>query len=461
MKGTHGALWYVMKTALVLGGSIAGMIAARVLADHADGVWIIEPDLLEDAPVIRRGAPQGSQAHALLGKGRAVIEQLLPGIVREMVREGGQLVTSGPGGLQWFLDGQPKVPVPSGSAISLSRPFLEWHIRRRVLALPNVALVKGTATGLTLTGDRVDGALVCPPGAVESVRHQAHLVVDATGRSSRLSDWIGHHGYPAPKKSRVPVDLGYATCLFHRAPGQRLAGHIGAFSVYTPRTADNGPSSMMPVEGDRWLMLISDYGDRRPGRDFGEFQARCRAHPAACVRLLPDACEPAGEVRVHRFPYSTRRDFDRLSRFPAGLVAVGDAVASFNPAYGQGISVAALHAVALANWLTERGVAEDSAYLYFRRVREVVDDAWRLSAAQDRYLPHVNARKPLGWRLRRSLDEAVRSATVTDEVVHRVFLNVVNMTATPDRLYRPEILWRAGAAAVRRHRPATWRNPRR
>jgi len=439
-----------MKAALVLGGSIAGLIAARVLADHADEVWIVEPDILEDAPVIRRGAPQGSQAHALLGKGRTVIEQLLPGIVRQMVREGGQLVNAGPGGIQWFLDGRPKIPVRGGSGISVSRPFLEWHIRRRVLALPNVALVKGTATGLTVTGGRIDGALVRPPGAADSVRHLASLVVDATGRSSRLSDWIGYHGYPVPRKSRVPVDLGYATCLFHRAPGQRLGGHVGAYSVYTPRKADTGPSSMAPIEGDRWLVVISDYGDRRPGRDLAEFRARCRAHHAVSIRLLADACEPASEVYVHRFPDSTRRDFDRLPRFPAGLVAVGDAVASFNPAYGQGMSVAALHAVALADWLSEPGAAEGSAYPYFRRVHKVVDDAWQLSAAQDRYLPHVDAKKPFGWRLRRGLDEAMRSATVTDEVVHRAFLNVVNMTAAPGRLRRPEILWRVGVAAVRR-----------
>lgn len=438
-----------MKTALVLGGSIAGMIAARVLAGHADEVWIIEPDLLEDAPVIRRGAPQGSQAHGLLGMGRMIIEQLLPGIVRQMVREGGQLVNSGPDGIEWYLDGRPKVPVPGGSGISLSRPFLEWHIRRRVLALPNVALVKGTATGLTVTGDRVDGALVRPPGEADSARHPAQLVVDATGRSSRLSDWISRHGYQAPGKSRVPVDLGYATCLFHRAPGQRICGRVGVYSVCTPRKAKSGPSSMSPIEGDRWLVLISDYGDRRPGRDFGEFLALCRAHPARPIRELPDACEPASEVYVHRFPDSTRRDFDRLSRFPAGLVAVGDAVASFNPAYAQGMSVAAMHAVALDGWLREPGAAEGSAYPYFRRVREVVDDAWHLSATQDRYLPHVNAAKPFGYQLRRAIDEAVRSATVTDEVVHRVFLNVMNMTATPDRLRRPEILWRAGLAAMR------------
>jgi 2-polyprenyl-6-methoxyphenol hydroxylase-like FAD-dependent oxidoreductase len=443
-----------MKTALILGGSIAGMIAARVLADCADEVWIIEPDLLEDAPAIRRGAPHSSQAHTLLGKGRTVIEQLLPGIVRQMVREGGQLINSGPGSTQWFLDGRPKIPVRGGSVVSVSRPFLEWHIRRRVLALPNVALVKGTATGLTTTGGRVDGALVRPPGAVDAMRHQASLVVDATGRSSRLGDWLGRHGYPAPGKRRMPLDLGYATCLFHREPGQRLGGHLAVYSFYTPSKAHSGPSSMTPVEGDRWLTLVSGYGDRRPGRDPGEFLARCRADPATPLRLLPDVCEPASEVYVHRFPDSVRRDFDRLSRFPAGLVAVGDAVASFNPTYGQGVSTAALHALALADWLREPGAVNSPAHSYFRRVRVVVDDAWRFSAARDCYLPHVDTPKPLGWRLRRGFDEAVLYATVTDEVVHRTFLEVVNMTATPGRLRQPQILWRTGAAARRRRRPA-------
>ncbi len=441
-----------MKTALVLGGSIAGMIAARVLADHADEVWIVEPDLLEDAPTVRRGAPHSGQAHSLLGKGRTVIEQLLPGIIRQMVREGGQLVGSGPGGAQWFLNGRPKIPVRGGSVVSVSRPFLEWHIRRRVLALPNVALVKGRATGLSVTGDRVDGALIRPPGAVGSERYPAELVVDATGRSSRLSDWLVQHGYEAPEKFRMGLDLGYATCLFQRAPGQRLAGHVAAFSFYTPSKAYNGPSSMTPVEGDRWLTLVSGYGDRRPGRDLEDFKARCRANPATPLQLLPDACEPAGEVQVHRFPDSIRRDFDVLSRFPAGLVAIGDAVASFNPTYGQGISLAALHAVALGEWLSEPDAVDGPAHPYFRRVREVVDEAWSFSAEQDCYLPHIDARKPLGLRLRHRVFDAVQSATVTDEVVHRAFLEVVNMTVPPSRLHQPEILRRTATAALRRRR---------
>jgi 2-polyprenyl-6-methoxyphenol hydroxylase-like FAD-dependent oxidoreductase len=443
-----------MKAALVLGGSIAGLIAARVLADHADEVWIVEPDLLEDGPVIRRGAPHSSQAHNLLGKGRTVIEQLMPGILRQMVREGGQLINSGPGGAQWFLNGRPKVPVRGGSVLSVSRPFLEWHIRRRVLALPNVAVIRGTATGLTSTADRIDGALIRSPGAVDSEQRHADLVVDATGRSSRLGDWLGQHGYPAPGKRRMALDLGYATCLFHRAPGQRLGGQTAVYSFFTPSQARIGPSSMTPIEGDCWLTLVSGYGDRRPGRDPGEFQARCRANPATPLQLLPAACEPASEVYVHRFPASIRRDFDLLGRFPAGLVAVGDAVASFNPTYGQGISVAALHGLALGEWLSEPDAVDSPARSYFQRVRAVVDDAWSFSAAQDCYLPHVNAPKPFGWRLRRGLAEAVQTATITDEVVHRAFLEVVNMTAAPGRLREPAILWRTGAAALHRPRPA-------
>ncbi len=439
-----------MKTALVLGGSIAGLVAARVLADHADEVWIVEPDELDDAPTVRRGAPQGSQAHNLLGRGRTIIEQLLPGIVRQMVHEGGQLLTSGKGGAQWFLDGRRKVPVPGGSFVSVSRPFLEWHIRRRVLALPNVAVLRGTATGLTMTGERVDGALVRPPDAIEPVRHPADLVVDATGRSSRLADWLGRHGYPAPVKRRMALDLGYATCLFHRTPGQRLDGHVAAYSVYTPSRAHHGPSCLIPVEGNRWLVLVSGYGDRRPGRDLTEFLDRCRDNPAAPLRLLPDACEPATEVSVHRFTDSVRRDFDRLDRLPAGVVAIGDAVASFNPTYGQGISVAAVEAVALGGWLALPDAVDAPAYRYFRQVRRIVDDAWRTSAAHDCYLPHVHAPKPIGWRLRRGLSEAVLSATVTDVAVHRAFLEVVNLTAPPGRLRRPGILWRTAAAAVRR-----------
>lgn len=439
-----------MKTALVLGGSIAGLVAARVLADHADEVWIVEPDDLGDAPAIRRGVPHGSQAHNLLGLGRRTIEQLLPGIVRQMVREGGQLLNSGVGGAQWLLDGRPKTPVRGGSAVSVSRPFLDWHIQRRVLALPGVALVRGTATGLTMTGGRVDGALVRPAGAVEPVRHAADLVVDATGRSSRLGDWLGRHGYPPPAKRRMLLDLGYATCLFHRTPGQRLAGHTGAFSVYTPSRAYHGPSSLAPIEGDRWLALVSGYGERRPGRDPAEFLDRCRASPSAPMRLLADTCEPVSEVYAHRIPDSVRRDFDRLDRFPAGLVAIGDAVASFNPTYGQGMSVAARQAVALADWLREPGAADTPAHPYFRQVRRMVDDAWRTSAEQDCYLPHVNAPKPFGWRVRRGLFEATLSATVTDEVVHRAFLEVVNMTAGPELLRRPRILYRTAVAALRR-----------
>ncbi|MGA8115996.1 MAG: FAD-dependent oxidoreductase [Actinocatenispora sp.] len=437
-----------MKKALVLGGSIAGLLAARVLADHADEVTIVERDDLDCGPAVRRGAPHSNQAHSLLGLGRITIEQLLPGTIRQLVRDGGQLLRGG--GSQWFLDGRPKAVIKGGSIVSVTRPFLEWHIRRQVTDLDRVRVFRGSVSGLTMTGNRVDGALVLPPDATEPVRLDADLVVDATGRSSRLSDWLGRHDYPAPPKDRVQVDLGYATCLFDRPPGGRIGGYFAAHSAYTPSRATRGPSSVTPVEGNRWLVLVSGYGDDRPSTDPDDFAARCRADAAVPVQLVPDECVPVSDVAVHRFPASQRRDFHRLDRFPAGVIVAGDAVASFNPTYGQGMSSAAMHAAGIADWLGTGPDLAEPAYAYFQRIRPVLDDAWRTSAIQDLYLPHVDGPRPLGWRLRRGVSETVLAATVTDAAVHRAFLEVVNMTAGPGLLRRPGVLWRSARAGLRR-----------
>lgn len=433
-----------MKKALVLGGSIAGLLAARVLADHADDVCIVERDDLDGGAEIRRGVPHSSQAHSLLGLGRATMEQLLPGVIAQIVHEGGQLIRGGEDA-RWFLDGMPKTPIRGASIVSVTRPFLEWHVRRRVTALPQVRVLRAAAAGLTVTGDRVDGVLVNGDSHLA-----ADLIVDATGRSSRLTDWLGRHGYAPPPKRRVGVDLGYATCLFHRPSGQRIGGYVAAHSAYTASRAQRGPSSITPVEGNRWLVLISGYGADRPGRDPAEFAERCRSDAALPLRLLPDASEPVSDVYTCRFPDSMRRDYHRAGRFPAGIVAVGDAVASFNPTYGQGISSAAMHAVALGAWLGAAPSLAEPPHAYFQRIGEIVDDAWRTSAEQDLLLSHVDGQRPFGWRARRRLSELVLAATVTDPVVHRAFLEVVNMTSGPDHLTRPSIVGRAVLAAGRR-----------
>lgn len=443
-----------MRSAVVLGGSVAGLLAARVLADHAEDVCIVEPDDLRAGPRIRRGVPQGAHSHILLGRGREALEGLLPGLCAQLVADGAHLVDfEADGG--WFLDGTQRVPIPGEDLLSLTRPFLEHHLRERVLALPRVRLMAGRATGLTITGDRVDGALVLADGAVDAQRVAADLVVDTTGRASRLADWLTRLGYEAPARHRVGVDIGYATCFFHRPAGQRLGGVTVAHSMRSGRTGRPGASSLNPVEGGLWMALVTGYPDDHPRRDLPDFLHRCRLDPALPMRLVAEACEPATEVATYRFPASVRRDFHRLRRFPAGLIAAGDAIASFNPVYGQGIASAALHAEVLAAWLRGGPELDRPAHRYFRGVGRVVHAAWLTSGVNDRLLPHVRT-GPLSrrQRTRMRIGSMVAYASLVDLRVARVFGDVVNMRRHPHRMWWPDVLLRSALANRGRPRPA-------
>ncbi|MBA0053032.1 hypothetical protein E0L36_19780 [Streptomyces sp. AJS327] len=462
-----------MRAALVVGAGMAGLLAARVLVEHAEEVVLVERDELPDQPVVRGGAPQGAHSHILLGRGREIIGRLFPELFDRLISRGAVPLDFERDGA-WFADGLRRVPVPGDDMLSMTRPLLERELRREVMELTRVRLVRGRVTGLSLSGDRVDGAWVVP-GSAETVpgggRHghgrdgrgeggeraagrgdsgtvaeriAADLVVDASGRSSRLVTWLAEHGYPEPPKRRVPVDIGYATCFFHRPPGQRLDGFTAAHSVRTARAGVPGASSLNPVEGDRWMALVTGYRDNRPRRDFGDFTRRCLREPGP-LRALVRECEPAGGVAVYRFPSSMRRDFHRLARFPSGLAVLGDAVASFNPVYGQGMTCGALHAEALDAWLRAagRGGGAPDPARYLARLGRAVDDAWEMSAEQDLLLPHLRRDPSRTQRLRLRLRDRLLDGAITDVTVHRCFLDVVNMRSRPRRLMSPTVLFRA------------------
>lgn len=442
-----------MKHAVVLGGSVAGLLTARVLSEHADIVSIVEPDPASNESGPRRGAPQGAHAHILLGRGQEIVEEFLPGLSAELVCAGAQLIDVGADG-GFYFDGWRRVPIPGEPMLSMTRPFFEAHLRRRVLALGATRLVHGHAIGLTATGDRIDGVQVRRPGGIDTDRLPADLVVDATGRASRLADWLTRLGYDAPPRQQVNVDIGYATCFFHRTPQQRLDGVAVAHSVRSSRTGRPGAGSLSPVEGSRWMALITGYQSDRPTRELPDFLARCRDDPAAPMRLVAEVCEPVGEVATYRFPGSVRRDLHRMKRFPAGLVVAGDAAASFNPIYGQGMSSAALHAQALAGWLRGSPRLDRAATGYFRRLGRVVDAAWATSAANDRLLPHVRAGRALTRRERLDLRVGglIGYASLVDARVAQIFNDVVNMRREPSRLRWPDVLVRGVRANRRRAR---------
>ena len=446
----------LFRRAVVLGGSVAGLMAARVLSDHADEVVIIERDDLaaldvSDAAIAadpigaigpRPGVPQGSQVHALLPSGQMQLERWFPGFVDAALSAGA--VSPPPDGFTFYMDGDlraaPQAETGMPGLIS-SRPFLEALVRHRVLALPNVRLVTGVVEGLTVTD-----------GAVTRVRYagreeQADFVVDATGRSSRLSDWIAAYDFPRPPMQRMGIKLNYATALFKRPPHPDV---WTAISITTPapgRTARI--AGLTPIEGDRWTMLISGYADDRPSRDSDDYRRRCiEDFPPEFGQVVTTA-EQASDVVTYHQADSRRRDFHTLDRFPARLVATGDAVASFNPVYGQGMTSAMLHASCLSEYLRGDPDLTRPAKSYFADVKIVVDAAWQVSTLPDLGLPHVDGPYPKGYQAIRWISGLVYKASQKDKDLNRSLGRVTTMLAHPSSLTSPRVLFRALAAGMR------------
>ncbi|NUS58736.1 MAG: hypothetical protein HOV66_28370 [Streptomycetaceae bacterium] len=443
-----------MRTAVVVGGSVAGLLAAQVLTRHAETVVVVERDDIgadvdgATAENARRGVPQGTQMHALLEGGRRGIERWLPGFTDEIAAAGAAVGNSGRD-VHTYLDGRRRILVGDLPMLSATRPFLEAHIRRRVLADERVRLHVGNAAGLVIGGGRVRGVRVTRGSAADEDTLDADFVVDATGRASRIGSWLADHGWPEPPTRRIPVDLGYATALLRTPSGVLDGMTLGQSITHGPggrvRVATAGR-----VEGDRWIALVAGYADDRPRRDSEDFLARCRDDPAEEFGKLAANGELLGDVAVYRHPDSRRRDFHQVSRFPAGLVCVGDAVASLNPVYGQGMSSAALHAACLADHLEARPGPNEPPLRYFKAVRRVVDAAWQTSVLDDLRLPHVDAPRPRGFALKNTIGDMVMRASVTDPKVARKFLDVMHMLAGPDSMMRPGILVRSALATRRR-----------
>ena len=431
--------------AVVIGAGIAGLLAARVLSDHFERVTVIERDTLDNDAEPRRSVPQGRHAHALLSRGEQILSELFPGFVPALVNRGATPIALGRD-LRWHHFGCWKKGYESRlHTISASRPCIEQEIRNRVRQLHNVTLVEGTVVTRYLTDwERARITGVCVRGRhADSVEDQvqADLVVDASGRGSHTPQRLAELGYLQPLESRIHIGFGYASREYERAPGTRNWQSLYVLDLPPSRRG----GLIFPIEGNRWMVtLFGAHGDHPPTDDAGFLQF-AKSLPVPDLHDALVAARPLSKVVTHGFSTSQRRYYENLHRFPSGLLVMGDALCSFNPIFGQGMTASAMEAKLLDDCLRNLEArftpSLEALTCNFRsQVARIVDVPWGLATAEDLRFPQTPGHRSLKMRFMHWYTARLHRAAGESSLVAERFQRVVHLLAPRSTLFGRDVL---------------------
>ncbi|MBC7810103.1 MAG: 2-polyprenyl-6-methoxyphenol hydroxylase-like oxidoreductase [Burkholderiales bacterium] len=434
--------------AVVIGSSMAGLCAARVLADHFSRVTVIERDRLPDGPEMRNGVPQARHVHALLAHGQQLLEQLFPGLIADLSDAGAPdqhwgintaFMTSG-GWLPYY---------DTGIITKLSsRALLEWKVRTHLLDRGNVTILEEHDV-LDLSTDpdksRVMGIKVQPRrgaqqnGAVASGERiiEAELIVDASGRGSHAPKWLQALGYQAPEETEINSDLMYTTRWYERPTDKEIPWRILFINARPPDIPYGG--AIFQVEGGRWMATVAGVKDHHPPTDdeaWVEFTKKLATNEF--YNAIKDA-KPLTSVYGYQRTANLRRHYENLPAMPDGFVVMGDAACAFNPIYGQGMTLAAMEAITLNEMLNKRGGDLDGLPLEFqKRVAQATQNAWLMSTGEDLRYPTTTGGKttPMARMIQKYVDRVIKLMPYDPDIM-MAFINVTNLTEPPTSLMRP------------------------
>jgi flavin-dependent dehydrogenase len=321
----------------------------------------------------------------------------------------------------------------------VSRPLVEHVLRARVRALPNVQFVAASAMSLNTDQGRVTGLqLKREDGKSETL--DAELVVDASGRGELTLAALQALRLPAPEVTTIGVDIAYSTAQFE-LPAKRPDWRGVMTLPLAPRDSRGG--LMIEVEGGRWILSVGGVGggDHPPG-DWESFMAFVRGLRTTTIADAIASAKPIGEIQRYGFPESRRRHFERLQSFPQGLLPIGDALCRFNPIYGQGMSVAALQAAALAQLLQSTPTAQRAslAMPFFARAAEIIDGPWQMSALPDFVYPQTKGERPPDFETFLQLGAALDRLAFQDAEVFTLMQEVRQLVTPRTALMTPPMV---------------------
>ncbi|OHV01120.1 hypothetical protein BKN37_17340 [Mycobacterium talmoniae] len=432
---------------------MAGLLAARALSESYPRVTLVERDTLPTGPMHRRGIPQGRHLHSMLSRGWQVLEELFPGFLDELVADGAQVIDDGDLSRiyvrlgRYGLNRTQRVADPAALVVHLaSRPFLEFHLRRRVAALGGIRFLDchDVVAPIAATADRLTGVRVVNRATgAESALH-ADLVVDAMGRAARTPAFLDDLGYGRPAEQRTAAPGTYFSQLL-RIPD----GMIDEKMVLVRPGRGLPIGGLLAYEHGSWMLTVGQLGiDPEPPADLAGMLALAEHFAPPPILAGLHAAEPLGAVAVSRLPAGAWRRYDRMPRFPAGLVVIGDALCSLNPIHGQGMAMAALQAVALRDQL--HGGDRHLPQRFFRAAADLIGPVWAMNQATDRAQAPNQGRRSLPTRLRSwTTNQALRAAEHDIVLTERLF-RVTSLVDPPTRLQDPSLLARVLVGNLRR-----------
>ena len=448
-KATRGDEKVGGRRAVVVGGSMAGLLAARVLAEHFGRVTVVDRDRFPEEPDHRKGVPQSRHAHGILPRGQQIIGRLFPGIDADLRADGAP-----PAGGKHLAVVSPAGRLPLGSLRGgegqgsfASRFLLEFHVRRRLSGYEGIEFLAGRdVTGLAATGDngRVVGVNVRRKDGREAKFLGTDLVVDASGRHSRSPRWLEELGYGAPPEETIASGIGYAS-RFYKKPDGWPADWEGI--IVNGRSPDNPRAGLiLPIENDTWHVTVGGFAGHHPPTDEEGFLEWAKGLPDPSIYEAIRVAEPVTPTRAYRTPTNRLRRFERLPRWPENFIVTGDAVCAFNPIYGQGVTVSAMDAELLEMSLGREGAlggAEPGfARRFQRELAKVVAAPWTIASSEDLRWGVASSgvgRPPTTRLIHRYMDLVLRRA-VKDPRVARVYWDVVGMVAPSRALFGRDVL---------------------
>ena len=436
-------------SAIVVGGSVVGCVVATVLADHFDNVIILERDYVPDAAKPRPGVPHSRHVHALLARGATELEALFPGFLSDMVTRGAQLVDIGRD-VAWLTPGGWGARFQSGMELCCAtRDLIESNIRRRTLERRTITLVDGIAVlGLIANASRtrvIGVRLRDRREAATAPHHELHadLVVDTSGRSSQLPEWLAEIGRPSVPEQVIDAGMTYAS-RFYAVDHEALRGfRAGYVQAGLPKHPKGG--ILFPVEDNRWHLTLFGYHGANPPMDEKGFRSFIGDLRSPILSDVLRHAKPLTSIVGHRRTANRWRRFDQVQTWPDGLLAAGDSVCCFDPVYGQGMTTGILGALLIrahlgalkTGWLQSAGFSRTVQ----RALVRVIRPAWDLATSEDLRLATTTGGKLTARdRLLQSYFDRVVAAATSDIKVRRRLLSVMNMVAGPETLMHPRVM---------------------